>query len=179
MSRSIYMIAAPDDYDQLSRFVDSIGLQLVPPLITHFGSDALLDPVIGPFCYLSFLEPGELHPYGDPPIRISDATDPLLEFLRPYYDPPHLIDGRLHWKDYPENLAARTKPYFDKLFRWVRANWKNKTEDRFWTGPVAFDMLADGSAQHRSCVNGISVESVGGVKQRTGTEPDDAREPPS
>ena len=75
MARTILLIAAAGDYQQLVLYCEEIGLRLLPMMI----GKSIPAPKDGPVCYL-----GEgLHPYGNPALRLSDVRDPLLLFVRP------------------------------------------------------------------------------------------------
>jgi hypothetical protein len=115
-------------------------LSLVPPTVDRPVSD---DPADGPFCYLSVLAPHELSPYGDPPVKVSDATDPLLRYMRPYFKNPYPVLGHIHWSDDIAELAAQTKPYYQRLARWIRRHWTKYGD--FYLGPEAIRLRERGA----------------------------------
>mgnify|MGYP001442361105 CR=1 FL=1 len=125
MARNIAYFAGPDDDQEFWQVLLAFGLRPLPysldelskfpnwPQETHFGISGCL----------SFLPVEKLHPYGNPPHFIGEATDPLIEFTRAYYHPPHLVAGCIHF-DPATEFVPETKPYFEKIYRWVRKNWK-------------------------------------------------------
>jgi hypothetical protein len=102
------------------------------------------DPASGPFSYLSFQTREELHPYGNPP-GIGPATDPLLQFMLPYFKPPDLlVIGRLYCSNDHKGYFQMTRPYFMKLRAWIRKNWK-KLPTRQYIGPEAEALVEQGA----------------------------------
>lgn len=114
MGSSVEFFAGPADDIALCAEVKNFGLHLVTPWLDQLGRVDPEQPSKGAFWFLSFLPIEDLHPYGDPPVQISDATDPLIELLRSYYDPPFIIAGRLYWSDDVPALSRQTKPYYSK-----------------------------------------------------------------
>ena len=139
MGSSIAFYCGNRDTDAIQNFARSIGLGIVAPLV----GDPLVSAEAGPFCYLA---PAglDLHPYGSPPAKISDATDPLISFMRAYYKYPYLVLGHIQWSDDVPRLASQTKSHYQKLGRWIRKEWKEHGD--FYLGPEA-QSLADGGAQ--------------------------------
>ena len=97
----------------------------------------------GPFCYLSLVPISELHPYGKPPQRVTDAKDPMLGFMRGYFRDPYLVLGHIHWSDDVAALAAQTKPYFQKLHYWIKREWE--PYGNLYIGPEAKNLIAKGA----------------------------------
>jgi hypothetical protein len=85
----------------------------------------------------------QLHPYGNP-LRISGATDPVMRFMRAYFKDPYLVLGHVYWSNDVPGLAAQTKPYYQKLARWIRKEWEKAGD--FYFGPEA-KRLADKGAE--------------------------------
>jgi hypothetical protein len=103
------------------------------------------DPAMGPFCFLSPFPRSDLHPYGSRP-KISDATDPLVEFLRSYlYSPDTLIMGRLYCSDDVPAFIPITKPYFSRLADWVRREWVKIAGGHQYIGPEAESLVRSGA----------------------------------
>lgn len=158
MGSSIEFFAAPTDDRSLCEVARTLGLRLVTPWLDQLGTADTEEPSRGAFWYLSFLPVGDLHPYGDPPVQVSDATDPLIEFLRSYYVPPFLVAGRLYWADDVPALSRRTKPYFLKLARWIKSNWARRADDGYYVGPEAMRLIVEDLAQTTYVAPGVEVE---------------------
>lgn len=144
MGSGIYFFAGSSDSVELNRAIDDIGLIKVPYRLdtkVHESADQ------GPFCYLSFLPVDQLHPYGKPPVKVSDATDPLLQFMQAYVDREGLVAGRIYWPDDNSETATLTKPYYQKVARWIRKNW-SKGEEGYYFGPEAAQMRGKGVKFH-------------------------------
>jgi hypothetical protein len=121
MTSQILYYANADENLALLEYAESIGLIPVPPLL-----DQEIDrkkPETGPFIYLSTVLLDQLHPYGSENNKISDATDPLLSWLRSYVEGNHLISGNLSWVDDVPEVAKHSKKHFGKLKRWVQNNF--------------------------------------------------------
>jgi hypothetical protein len=121
MGSTIGFFCGNDDHQALQNYAESLGLQVIAPL---FDVDSAGDAVDGPFCYLSAVSKAELHPFGNPANRLTDARDPILTFMRGYFKSPYLVAGHIYWSDDVATLAAITKPYFHKLSKWIRQNWE-------------------------------------------------------
>jgi hypothetical protein len=138
MTSSIGFYSGPSDTVSLQKFAESIGLILISfNLATEFNEDA----EIAPGCYLSLVAASELHPYGNPPTRLTDARDPLIFFLRGYFKNPYLVAGQIHWSDDAPAIAALTKPYYKKLSKWIEQHWKLRSDSSFYIGPEAESLL--------------------------------------
>jgi hypothetical protein len=157
MASSIGLFANLDDYQSLHEYAKSIGLQLVPMLK---GEEPPADPAAKPFCYLSSLPPSELHAYGNP-AQFSYGRDPLLLFKRPFYQEPYLVAGFVQWSTDNKAFAEVTKPYYQKLSRWVRKEW-TKMPNGFYAGPQARELAAQG-AKMVDLLPGTATLSVVGV----------------
>lgn len=145
MGSSISFYCGPDDNLDLVNFIKSLDLSLVGMSLNSI--DVPYNPSDGPFCFLSFLKVDELHPYGEPPVDISDVTDPLIEFLRSYYEPPYLVSGRIYWSNDVRELAKLTKPYYKKLSDWIKKNWIKREDSSFYFGPEANRLVEEESAK--------------------------------
>jgi hypothetical protein len=118
----------------------SLGLHIVPMTMDQ---ETVSAPADGPFCYLSLVPRSELHPYGKQPQRVTDAKDPLLGFMRAYFENPYLVLGHIQWSDDVRALAAQTKPYFHKLRDWIKREWEPYGD--FYLGPEAKELVAKGA----------------------------------
>ena len=134
--------AGPDDDRAFREYGDSIGLSLIPPRIDRIGCVPVEGPGSASFWYFSNIRPQELHPYGDPKVKISDALDPLVQYSRSFYDPPNLIAGRIYWSNDVPELASRSKPIYSKLAAWIKKSWERRRQDGYYVGPQA-KRLAD------------------------------------
>jgi hypothetical protein len=128
------------DNQALHEYAESIGLSIVPPTLDR---PVDTDPVLGPFCFLSVVPKGTLSPYGNPPIKISDATDPVIGFMRAYYKNPYLVLGDIYWSDDVPDYAKQTKPYYQKLAKWIKREWEKYGD--FYIGPEARVLLDKGA----------------------------------
>lgn len=161
MARTILLIAAEPDYEQLVSYCADIGLRLQPMMI----GQSLRAPKDGPVCFLSLTASESLHPYGDPPIRLSVALDPMLLFMRPYHAPPFLVDGQISLNEDSPAISSQIRPHFEKIRRWVKKNWVKP--HAAYVGPVAHELLSTGGATWRSCLDGVPLETIV-VPQRNG-----------
>lgn len=132
MSSSIgFVCDAEDDQDLLS-YARSIGLYV---LAAEIGYKVHESAEKWPGCYLSLVPESELHPYGEPPVKIADVIDPMLFLLRGYYKSPYLVFGQMQWSNDNKSLGRQTRPYYDKLVTWIKTNWR-KYRDTY-VGPQA------------------------------------------
>lgn len=141
MSASISLFASLEDYQPLRDYALSLGLQLVPLLQ---GDSLPEDPAQKPFCYLSCVPESQLRTYGKPP-GYSYALDPLLLFQRPYFQEPYLVAGFIQWSTDSKAHAVVTRPYYQKLSRWVRREWNTAPDSIAHIGPAASVLLARGA----------------------------------
>ena len=158
MGSSIEFFAGPADDRALCAEARDSGLHLVPPWLDQLESADVDNPAKGPFWFLSFVPIRDLHPYGDPPVQVSDATDPLIELLRGYYDPPHLVAGRLYWSNDVPALSRQTKPHYTRLARWIRRSWMKRPEDGYFIGPDALQLIAKHGAKTTYLHPGVNIE---------------------
>jgi hypothetical protein len=138
MGSSIGFYCGPADNAALQKFAESIGLIPVPLTIDREFSE---NPEIRPFCYLSLVPISELHPYGKPPITVTDARDPVIGFMRGYFKNPYLVAGQIQWSDDVASLAALTKPYYQKLSKWIKQHWEKRSDSSFYIGPEAGSLI--------------------------------------
>jgi|SRR6185369_123761 hypothetical protein len=157
MSSSIGFYCGTSDNDALEEYARSIGLVLVPPSI---DKPSVPKADVGPFCFLSLVPASDLHPYGDPPVRITDARDPLIGFMRAYFKNPYLVAGHIHWSDDVRELAARTKPKFQKLAGWVKKEWERLPGGGFYVGPEAKGLIEKGATMVNVLPGGASSHIV-------------------
>jgi hypothetical protein len=158
----ILIFAGPKDDVALRAYADSIGLTLLHPhahgMTPEQNERAFDDPVQGGL--FSFLPVQELHRHPHPNIGLCEALDPLIRYFRPSYRRPLLIAGQIHWYTDVRSLADRTKPYFQKLRRWVQTNWRRREEDDYYIGPDAERLLAHANARIAYLPPGVTVERV-------------------
>lgn len=156
MAKTILLIAAPQDYEDLMAFCSELGLHTLP---MSLGKSVAL-PAEGPVCFLGFAKESELHPYGSPPVRISDVKDPLLLFVRPYYAPPYLTDGQISLNEDNKAVSEQIRPAFEKIRRWVKKNWHKTEEFASYIGPEAVSLLGSKAAQWRSNLHAAERQVV-------------------
>ena len=142
MGSSVGFYCGPTDIDALQGFAVSTGLHLVPMTI---DKENVLAPGDGPFCYLSLAPKSELHPFGKPPVKLTDAKDPMLGFVRAYFKNPYLVAGHIYWSNDVAALAAKTKPYFQKLRDWVEREWELLPGGGYYVGREAKELIAKGA----------------------------------
>ena len=162
MRKNLSIFATPSDLRAFREFSGSIGLCLLPADPGEFSPQQLQafmeDPTRGG--YFSFLPLEQLHLYGKPPVKISDATDPLIFFVPPRYDPPNLIAGQICWTGQYGTFGAQTKPYYAKLWRWVDKNWTKRLEDGYYLGPEAERLAEREETQLYYLPPGVKIEEV-------------------
>lgn len=127
------------DTTALQDFALSLNLHLIPMTI----DGEVKAPASGPYCYLSIAPRSELHPYGDPPIRLTDVRDPMLGFMRGYFREPFLVFGHIYWSNDVKGLAAQTKPYYAKLRSWIKREWRRHGDQ--YIGPEAERLISAGA----------------------------------
>ena len=142
MGASIEFFAGAGDDRALREQARLLGLQMVP-ILWEQRNESLEDPRVYSACYFSFRETEQLHPYG-PKSVVTDATDPVIEFTRSFFDPPHLVAGRVYWSDDVEDFGRETKAYFRKIVSWIRKNWR-KRDDGYYVGPEAEGLFVAGA----------------------------------
>ena len=89
--------------------------------------------------------PEELSPYGDPPVRLADTRNPLLDYTRAFYKENYLTLGTIKWNTDNREMAARTRDSFQKLSRWIRHSWVKRVD--FYYSPGAMQKLAEGAEE--------------------------------
>jgi hypothetical protein len=95
------------------------------------------------------LTPQQLHP--DHPLGYSDASDPLIMFWRSYPKPPYFIAGNIEWLEDAEKVAPIVKPYYRKLSRWIKDNWKRIVPGTpYYYGPEAQNIVEETGAEVRA-----------------------------
>ena len=158
----ILIFASPEDDASLRIYAKSIGLILLHPhaykMTAEENERAFDDPIQGG--YFSFLPVDQLHCHPHPNIGLCEALDPLVLYIRPSYRPPYLVAGQIQWYTDVRSMADQTKPYFQKLRRWVQANWRRRDEDDYYVGPHADQILAKDKAQITYLPPGVSVKTV-------------------
>lgn len=160
MSKSILLIASNGDLHALTSFMKKIGLHLVPMLINENGNNDVGEPKDGPACYATFVPIDELHTYGKSKNKIADVIDPMLFFMRPYYDPPYLTDVSIVLNEDATQVSEKIKPHFNKISRWLRKNWSKTKKHASWIGPEALTLIESGKAEWRSCLHAAQGEII-------------------
>lgn len=56
-----------------------------------------------------------------------------------------MVLGQIHWKSDVPALAAVTRPYFRKISRWIRQQWRKPDGWDFYCGPEAASLLERGA----------------------------------
>jgi hypothetical protein len=116
MGSSIGFYCGNTDIGDLSRFSESVGLHLIPMQLDGDVGQPWED---GPACYLSVLPREELHLYGTPPIKVSDGTGRccfhagLSQGAVPRVGPLEMDDDKAEF-------AVITRPYVQKIARWIQ-----------------------------------------------------------
>lgn len=161
-AESILIFAGPADDAALRHYAQSIGLTLLHPHAYRMSLEenerAFADPVQGGV--FSFLPIDRLHRHPHPNIGLCEALDPLIRYVRPSYRPPYLVAGQVHWYTDSKEMARQTQPYFQKLRRWVQANWKRRDEDKYYIGPDAERILKQEKAELRYTPPGLATDTV-------------------
>lgn len=142
MGSVVGFICGNEDHKMLQTYAESIGLKAIAPVINQPLKE---NPADGAWCYLLPISHTELHPYGEPKIKLADVKDPLLFFMRGYYKKPYLVVGQIHWNNDVPDLAVETKPYFNKLSKWIKSNWKLPLGEDFYIGPEAEFLIEKGA----------------------------------
>ena len=155
MGSSVAFYCGDSDIAALQEYALSLGLNIVPPTLDIGVSE---DPSEGPFCYLSVIPKDKLSPYGESAIKVSDATDPLIGFMRAYFKNPYLVLGHIYWSDDVPDLAKRTKPFYQKLVRWIQKEW-GKFGD-FYIGPEAKSLFDKGAEMVNVLPNQANIEII-------------------
>lgn len=140
MGSKISFYCGNSDTKQLSDYAESLGLVLVAPIIDQLITDKIS---AGPFCYISTVPGSELTHNGNPPTRLSDATDPLISYLRSYFKDPYLILGHLSLSNDVPELYKKTKPVYKKLCKWIQSNWSR--QGGFYIGEEASALIDSGA----------------------------------
>jgi hypothetical protein len=157
MGSSVYVFAAQQDNERFCEFASSLGLRIYPILMEQPELAPSDDPGDGPFCWLSPLARGQLHPYGKRP-GIGDATDPLIEYMRPYFRAPDLlVIGRVYCSSDVKELHVIRKPYFSKLAKWIRSHWQRLPTGQY-IGPEAMK-LKEGGVKLAYFPPGVNVDT--------------------
>lgn len=84
MGSSVPIYAVSEDESALVSHAASLDLGLVPRVLQPGVelTDLLREPLRFGLCYFAVDPPSRLHPYGNPPLKVSPATDALIEFCR-------------------------------------------------------------------------------------------------
>ncbi|MDM8007203.1 MAG: hypothetical protein QUV05_13775 [Phycisphaerae bacterium] len=159
---TVLLFAGPDDDSAFRAYARSIGLVLLNPhayrMSVEENERSFDDPIQGGL--FSFLPVESLHRHPHPNIGLCEALDPLIRYVRPRYSPPHLIVGQLIWYTDVAEFARQTKPYFEKLRRWVRANWRHREEDGYYVGPQAERILQEEGAKVAYLPPDVTIKQI-------------------
>lgn len=139
MGHSIGLYGSKEDTRILTDYACEIGLHVVGLLE---GQVVTEDPEQRQSCYLSLKEPQELESIGEKKI-FSEAVDPLLDYIRPYYTEPYLVLGSISCSNDSPELYAQTRRYYHKLARWIRKEWSKYGD--FYLGPEAKTLFEGGA----------------------------------
>ena len=145
MTSSISFFCGPLDNKKLQDYATSLGFYLVS---TRIDKEVSSDPSLGPYCYLSLVPKSMLHPFGNPPVRVSSALDPALGFMRAYFQKPYLVLGHIQWTDGPSNLACQTLPYYRKIVKWIKKEWGKHGD--IYIGNEAKSLITEGAERVNS-----------------------------
>ena len=141
MAHNIGMYCGPDDSKKLIEFIRSIQLNLIPLQVgQEIGKP---DEIYG--LYLSPLKQEELVPYGDPPISFAPTVNPVFEMRRPYYKNNFLVTGFITLETYPKDIYTLLKPYYMKIYRWIRKNYRKYGD--FYVGFEAQELIKNGASK--------------------------------
>jgi hypothetical protein len=158
----ILIFAGLEDDLALRTYAQSLGLTLLHPhafrMTAEENERAFDNPIQGGL--FSFLPVQQLHRHPHPDIGFCEALDPLILYIRPSYRPPYLVAGQIHWYTDVRTMADQTKPYFQKLRRWVQTNWRRRDEDGYYVGPAAERLLVEGKAQATYLPPDVTVKQV-------------------
>jgi hypothetical protein len=57
-------------------------------------------------------------------VAACGCEDPLLHFMRSYFEDPCLVAGHISWTDDAPALAAIPKPKYRALVGWIKKQWE-------------------------------------------------------
>lgn len=155
MGSSIAFYCSNNDTKSLENFALSIGLTILGTTIDKEVPASIEE---GPYCYISVSEKSKLNPYGEQKNKISDATDPLIGFMRAYFKNPYLVIGHIYLSNDVPELHKVTKPYYSKLSKWVKSNW-SKCGD-FYIGTEASLLIDSGAQKVNALPSTFSYEKI-------------------
>jgi hypothetical protein len=142
MGGTIGIYCGASDDLALRKFGESIGLITISP---RFDRELSEDAASGPYCFFSTVSKLELHPYGDPPVTITDVKDPIMRFMRSYFKDPYLVAGHIHWSDDVRALSVKTRPHYQQISKWINKNWERLPGGRYYVGPEARSLINRGA----------------------------------
>lgn len=148
MTAQVNFFASESDQLELVARARSLGLVLIKEVWPVGGSPEIRDSV-GPGVFaFSAVGVADLHPYEAMPkgsglMRVSHATDPVLEFISSRIEDGAIVAGRIWWSDYPPELAKVTRRPFRALQRWISGRWA-KRSDGFYVGSAAQGLISGG-----------------------------------
>jgi hypothetical protein len=155
MGSTIAFYCGENDTRSLEEYALSIGLALVSTTIDAKVSASIDE---GPYCYLSVLPISDLNPYGEKKNKLSDATDPLIGFMRSYFMNPYLVLGHLYLSNDVPDLHKITKPYYSKLSKWVKRNWSKYGD--IYIGPDATKLIDSGAQKVNALPGTFTYEKI-------------------
>lgn len=159
MGSSVSFYAAKSDIRALTEYAKELGLHLASINLGETVNED--DPSDGPFCLLSLMPVAELEPYGNPPTMIGKPTDPTIEFMRSYYEPPYLISGNIYWYNDVKETGQITKPAYSKLARWIKSNWEKRPDYSFYFGPEAERLVEQEGAIPTTFPPDVTIQQIG------------------
>lgn len=69
----------------------------------------------------------------------------MIGFMRSYFKNPYLVAGHIHWSNDAPQLAAKTKPYYQQISKWIKSNWKLLPGGGFYIAPEAQSLVDAGA----------------------------------
>lgn len=158
MGSSVSFYAGPSDIRSLTDYAKSLGLYLIPPRVGQTVNEG--DPADGPYCHLSLVPLEKLEPFGVPPVMLGGPWDPVLEFMRSYYEPPYLISGRIYWSNDVAEAARITKSAYSSLARWIRKHWGEREGFAFYFGPEAERLVEQEGAMPVTFSPDVKIQEI-------------------
>jgi hypothetical protein len=82
----------------------------------------------------------------------------MIFFVRSYFKENYLVLGQIQWQTDVDSLAIQTKPYYQKLTRWIRKEWEKNGS--FYIGNEAKDLITKGAER----VNFFPITNSRGIQ---------------
>jgi len=64
-------------------------------------------------------------------VRVSYSIDPVLIYQRSFVRDGMLVLGHVQWPTDEPELARQTKPDYQMIVKWIRANWTKVGDSYF------------------------------------------------